>query len=259
MRCRAAVLSDIHGNADMLDLALREAAKAAPDVIVILGDLLTYGAQPLRVLERLDDCAGGPITSIFISGNHDDFYFRLASGDQDIFTKEPRFIRASVGWTHAQIADQIPLSDRYDWRKDVTLGPVYLAHANPFGFGDWSYVSNEAEQVRAAAVLREMGCSTGVFGHSHRAFCVKVGRGAVTPLEQVQWQSLRRDECAIVNPGSVGHPRGTGLSFLVLDIDGPRIRFDIRQLTPDFSAQQRAITAAEFDACTRDKLLSYYA
>jgi len=255
---RLVVISDIHSNADMLDLALDKATKAAPDLIVILGDLLTYGAQPNSVLKALDDCVLGPIPVVLISGNHDEFYFNLERGRPDIFTNEPQFTQTSVHWTNAQISGQLPLSARYEWQKSYTFGPIFLSHANPFEYGDWTYVSSSEARLLAAAILRAKRFKIGVFGHSHRASHIVVCPNGINTFSQREWIDLSPDQTMILNPGTVGHPRGTGLSFLVLDVAGSRARVDIVQLAADHEVQKHAITMADLPASTKLKLLSYF-
>ncbi len=255
---RIAVLSDIHANADALDVALDEVEAAAPDLVVCLGDLLTYGSQPLQVLDRFDSLAANPRSSVFISGNHDEFYFGLETGDPGFYDRVPNFVRESVHWTQDRIAGQPRLSKRYPWVRSHTEQAVFLAHANPFRYGDWSYVSGPDACREAAATLIRMGHRVGVFGHSHRAFAMLVSEGEVTNLNQGVWQEIAAGAVVLLNPGAVGHPRGTGLSFLLLDIDGARIRADIRAIPVDVEAQRRAIATSDFSAETRDKLLSYW-
>ncbi|MCB1355365.1 MAG: metallophosphoesterase [Maritimibacter sp.] len=255
---RIAVLSDIHGNADALDVALSQVEAEAPDLVVILGDLLTYGTQPLTVLDRLDAFSRGNRARVFISGNHDEFYFGLETGDPGFYDRVPDFVRESVYWTQDRIAPHPHLSARYPWVRSHTEQAVVFAHANPYRYGDWRYVSDPEACRDAAATLAAMGARVGVFGHSHRAFAALVAQGAVRALDQGVWHEIEPEAVAIINPGAVGHPRGTGLSYLRLDVDGARIRADIRAIAFDAAAQRRAIAAAGFTAGTRDKLLSYW-
>jgi predicted phosphodiesterase len=255
---RIAVLSDIHGNADALDVALDGVEAAEPDLTVILGDLLTYGSQPLPVLDRLDTLAASPRSSVFISGNHDEFYFGLETGDPGFYDRVPQFVRESVHWTHRQIAREQPLSERYPWVRSRTEHAVFLAHANPYRYGDWRYISGPDACREVAVTLKRMGHRVGVFGHSHRAFAALVSEGEVSPLDQGSWQQIAPEAVVVLNPGAVGHPRGTGLSYLLLDIDGARIRADIHTITVDVAAQRRAIATSDLGAETRDKLLFYW-
>jgi len=257
MTFRIAVLSDIHGNADALALALADAEVGSADQIVILGDLLTYGMQPNSVLTLLDEVVANRPDIVFISGNHDAFYFGLESGDAGFYPNVPQFVRDTVYWTQEQIAGAQPLSQRYPWVKSQAINGVFHAHANPYEYGDWSYVSDVSSQSDAASILRRSGYRVGVFGHSHRAFAVIVKENEVRPFEQRSWHELPDGAVVLVNPGAVGHPRGTGLSYAILDVDAMSLRVDIRAIPADFEPHRRAISEGDFSPQTRAKLISY--
>ena len=53
MKNKIAVISDIHSNADALTKILDELNKEKADTTIFLGDILTYGCQPLEVLDML--------------------------------------------------------------------------------------------------------------------------------------------------------------------------------------------------------------
>ncbi|MEO0604836.1 MAG: metallophosphoesterase, partial [Myxococcota bacterium] len=65
------VISDIHANLTALDEALA-VVDADPAPIVLLGDLLTYGPDPLDVLGRLAERADS--IEHWVLGNHDELY-----------------------------------------------------------------------------------------------------------------------------------------------------------------------------------------
>jgi len=50
---KVAVIADIHGNADALEYALKKIDLESVDITLFLGDLLTYGCQPIKVLQIL--------------------------------------------------------------------------------------------------------------------------------------------------------------------------------------------------------------
>ena len=76
MKIKIAVISDIHSNADSLGIVLKKLKNEKIDITIILGDILTYGCQPLEVLSMLDKYRSENEV-IFIKGNHDQFYFDL--------------------------------------------------------------------------------------------------------------------------------------------------------------------------------------
>src|SRR5438105_2170815 len=74
---RLAVLADIHANADALEAVLADAASQGVTQLVILGDLIGYYYQPLRVLELLEDWP-----AVMVLGNHEVMLDRWINGDQ---------------------------------------------------------------------------------------------------------------------------------------------------------------------------------
>ena len=70
---KIAVLSDIHSVSSALDAALDDARAEGFDVLLILGDLLTYGVNPAETLELVHEAVARD-GAILISGNHDQMY-----------------------------------------------------------------------------------------------------------------------------------------------------------------------------------------
>lgn len=64
---RYLVLSDIHANIDALESVLADAARHRTEHLLLLGDLVGYGADPNGVIDRL--MTAGPVTAV--RGNHD--------------------------------------------------------------------------------------------------------------------------------------------------------------------------------------------
>ena len=54
---RYLILTDIHGNIDALDEVLRRVAEEGFDEVLVLGDLVGYGAGPNRVPDFSDSTA----------------------------------------------------------------------------------------------------------------------------------------------------------------------------------------------------------
>ena len=72
---RYLILSDIHANIDALESVLAAAPVDTWDRVIVLGDLVGYGAEPNAVIERVR--ALDPL--VVIRGNHD----KAASGIDD--------------------------------------------------------------------------------------------------------------------------------------------------------------------------------
>ena len=73
---RLLLLSDIHAYADALERVLRD-AEGDWDEAVVLGDIVGYGPEPVRALERVRDLP----RRAAILGNHEAMLFRLLDGE----------------------------------------------------------------------------------------------------------------------------------------------------------------------------------
>ena len=70
------ILSDMHGNAEALQAVLRRVRRKRFDAVLVLGDLVGYGAGPNQVVEAMRDLPG----SVYrIRGNHD----KVVAGIED--------------------------------------------------------------------------------------------------------------------------------------------------------------------------------
>ena len=253
-----AVLSDVHANGSAMRAAAADLAARRPQVVVVLGDLLTYGCEPLEVLDTLDRLSD-TVTLFMIAGNHDQLYFRGAgSGTSAYLHRLPGFVRESVEWT-ARLLDGHALEERFVWREQLTVGSVLCAHANPFGYGDWTYLNSEPDLRRAAEALVAGGRLLGVFGHTHRRQAVIVTEGVLTALgTRVPLTHDLQRGAAILNPGSVGQPRGGGSSMLYLHGDPHGLRIEFVDLVYDVAAHTRAIEAAQLSDETKRRLLAFF-
>lgn len=89
---RALILSDIHANIEALDAVLEAAPRQAYDRLLVLGDLVGYGASPNEVVDRV--YALEP--DVLIRGNHD----KVASGSRSRITStRSRHKPRSGRWT----------------------------------------------------------------------------------------------------------------------------------------------------------------
>ena len=241
-----AVLSDVHANAGALVAATADIAARRPDAVVVLGDLLTYGCEPHAVLDGLEEL-GRRLPLYVVKGNHDELYFRppLSPTAPDV-GRLAAFVRESVEWTLQRI-DGAEFEQRFPWRERLTVEGLLFAHANPFPYGDWTYLNTEPELRRAAATLEGGGSHIGVFGHTHRRRAVSIRDGAVVLAPEL----LASDgqPVVVLNPGSVGQPRRSGSS-------GLRVTFtDLRY---DVAAHTRAIAASDLSEQTKARLLGYF-
>lgn len=253
-----AILSDIHGNVRALRAAADDIAVRRPDAVVVLGDLLTYGCEPLATLEELQALAAR-VPLWLVRGNHDDFYF--SAGQVPPLNQLPRFVQESIQWTLHALAENDP-RERFvlDWHRQLTMGPILFTHANPFPYGDWSYLNTEPELLRAGARLWADGYRVGVFGHTHRRAAVIVGNHSVTPLPpSLPLPAPSPDGTVVIlNPGSVGQPRGSLSSMMYMRRGSDGFLMEFVDLDYDVAGHVDALEAAGLTAETTARLVGFF-
>jgi predicted phosphodiesterase len=244
MTIRIAVLSDLHGAAEHARDALAAALAEGFDQLVILGDLLTYGPQPAEVLELARE-ATERHGALLIEGNHDQLYLELAGGSSDYFARLPDWIRDSVDYTLRQVGDVRALAE-LPWQHEWRSGPLLLAHANPFGPGDWTYLRDEPSFERACDVLADRGFRWGVFGHTHRF---------------QRHRSTAHHGVEAVTVGSLGQPRQRPQpvsQWAMLTLDGDALTVEQRIVPRGWDSLLAAIAASPLPDSTKQRLCSFY-
>jgi predicted phosphodiesterase len=262
---RIAVISDLHSNATALRAALAAAEARGFDALVVLGDLLTYGCDPNEVLDLIRDALSRHTVRL-IPGNHDQLYFDLAAGNHAYFDRLPGWLRESVEWTWDNVRGK-DLAHDFPWEKDVSLGGIFFAHANPFAYGDWTYLNTEGELDAAMAALRSRGETIGIFGHTHRGKVVEYPENTANGVRHELGTrpalscDLMVGHGAVADPGSVGQPRGMGQSgsLLFVERSETRTHFRLQRLDYDVGVHLARIRASQLSGETQNKLMSYFA
>ena len=228
---RYLILSDIHANIDALGAVL---AAAAPwDKVLVLGDLVGYGAEPNGVIDAVRDLA--PVA--VIRGNHDKAACGLDDGSN--FNQVARFAAA---WTN----DQLTPENR-EYLRGLPQGPVeidgrmQICHGAPFDEDHYIFDAGDAQQALEAASRQVC-----VFGHTHLPviFTATAGRLAADVPEDAPTSLPIADAARyLINPGSVGQPRDgdARAAFAFYDEAGV---FEFRRVEYDIAAAQRRISAA---------------
>jgi diadenosine tetraphosphatase ApaH/serine/threonine PP2A family protein phosphatase len=195
---RYLVISDIHANIEAFDTVMAEARPLKFDKLLLLGDLVGYGADPNGVCERVRELKADAL----IRGNHD----KVGSG-----LESPEGFNAvarnAIRWTYDNLT-----KDNRDWLASLPAGPVIvddmieICHGTPFD--EDAYVFDDLDALRALHAARRPLC---LFGHTH----VQVGHflsrdqfGLATPEDQRPLRlPLDDTNRYLLNPGSVGQPR----------------------------------------------------
>jgi predicted phosphodiesterase len=239
---RIAVISDIHAAYAPFHAAMTAARRAGFDELVLLGDLFTYGINPIECTDLACEVIDRD-RAILVGGNHDQIYVDLANGSSPYVDSLPGWIRESVDWTWSKLGESWPRG--LDWVEELPRGALLLSHANPFGYGDWTYLADGTKLERAADALSERGYRWGVFGHLHRAM-----------------DHVRSDGVAVHVVGSIGQPRDrldARPQWAMLDLDNDSMSISRHFVDFDAGAHCAAIQAeAGLSQLTKNKLCGYF-
>jgi len=195
---RYLVLSDIHANLEAYETVMAEAAPLGYERVLVLGDLVGYGADPNAICERIRALQPHAL----IRGNHD----KVGSG-----IESPEgfnaVARSAIRWTHDRLSPE-----NRDWLAGLPAGPmvvddlIEICHGTPFD--EDAYVFDDLDALRAMHSARRPIC---LFGHTH----VQVGHFlskeqfglATADEERPLTMAIEDNNRYLVNPGSVGQPR----------------------------------------------------
>jgi len=196
---RYLIISDIHGNLEALDAVIGATKPLGYDKVLVLGDLVGYGADPNAVIDRVRELEPFKI----IRGNHDKVAAGLEDGESFNIVA-----RSAVQWTH----DTLTPGNR-DYLLSLPPGPlevderVEICHGSPFD--EDAYVFDELDGLRAFESSTRQLC---LFGHTHVAVAfrrtadrldVLAGPGDTHELKIV----FEPGALYLINAGSVGQPR----------------------------------------------------
>jgi diadenosine tetraphosphatase ApaH/serine/threonine PP2A family protein phosphatase len=228
------ILTDIHANLQALDAVLAAAPREDFDRLLILGDIVGYGADPNGVIERVRGLRADAI----IRGNHD----KVASGVEsaESFNHAARF---AAMWTLNQLS-----AVHREWLESLPRGPVVvddveLCHGSPDDEDEYIF-----EPVDAIEALRGTQRRVCFFGHTHVALVYWMSIDAFDMLmpegDAVTELTIRDDRRYLINPGSVGQPRDGDprASYATFDSETGLVR--LHRVDYDVQEAQTRITAA---------------
>ena len=210
---RVAVVSDIHSNYHACEAVLAEIDREPPDEIWCLGDIVGYGPDPNRCCALIADRA-----ALSLVGNHD--LAAIGAIPLDAFNGDAA---TAVRWTQGVLEESSrqflaglsPLATRDEAQlfHGSALDPV------------WDYVLSE--QSAHWSFLATTAPSL-LVGHSHVPLALSwdgqtIGGGLAEEGLEVDLGASRW----LLNPGSIGQPRGRDAraAWLMVDFDAQRATF----------------------------------
>jgi predicted phosphodiesterase len=219
---RVLLLSDIHSNLEALEACL--AAAPAYDLVVNLGDVVGYGANPNEVIERSRN-----LGKFFVRGNHD----KAAAGLMDLKDFNPIAGLAAL-WTREQLSPS-----NLEWLRSLPQGPIQVDGLPGMQFVHGSPVDEDEYVVTLRDSLEPLLLSNvplTFFGHTHLqgSFSTSNTNSDVfRPSYRTVGQSekieapIREGMRYLINPGSVGQPRDGDwrAAFAVFDSEDHIVSF----------------------------------
>jgi diadenosine tetraphosphatase ApaH/serine/threonine PP2A family protein phosphatase len=218
---RVAVISDVHGNVQALDAVLAAIDELQVDEIWSLGDVVGYGADPVRCTEVVDERA-----AVSLGGNHD----LVVAGtiDIDMFAHDAR---DAAEWSRTVLsAEQIgALGSRMPGGEREGVQMFHGSVRDPV----WEYVVDPRTAALCLERQRQPLC---LVGHSHIQLLWGYENGELVGGTVAAGATLAYGEGPfIANPGSVGQPRDGDprAGYLLLDtaegsVTWLRAEYDIR-------------------------------
>lgn len=218
---RYLVLADIHANLQALDAVLEDAAARGYDQVLVLGDLVGYGANPIEAIDRT--VALNPVA--MIRGNHD----KVCAGlEPSIEFNEAA--RASADWTAAML----PGSHRR-LLAELPAGPMLvtdalqICHGAPFDEDYYVFDLDDAAQALDAVTARLC-----LFAHTHVPAAYAAADDPIRARDAAGTDLILPASSSLVNVGSVGQPRDGDprAAYGLLDLDRDslvlcRVEYDI--------------------------------
>jgi predicted phosphodiesterase len=244
---RYLVLSDIHANIDALDAVLEAAHPGLYDAVLVLGDLVGYGAEPNLVVDRVRSLSPAAI----VRGNHDKVAAGLDSADGFNQTAQ-----RAAAWTRGALTAQ-----NRAYLYGLEAGPlavdalIEIFHGSPVD--EDAYIFAELDAAEALSALRR---PVGLFGHTHLPMAATLSPDRILDVlfqGSADGRSVVFEEGLhyLVNPGSVGQPRDGNPRAAFAIVDTERRQADIRRVPYAVETARDRILAADLPRSLGERLL----
>lgn len=240
-----ALISDIHANREALTATLTHLRAAGADRLVVLGDIVGYGADPLFCIDTVRQLEAEG--AVVLKGNHDE---AAAGADNDMSPNA----QAAIQWTREQIG-----ADEKSWLAGLELTfaePENLfVHANGWSPAGWGYVRSAPEAERS---MRRTAQRLTFCGHTHQpaVFHMSPSRPAAlfVPVTGVAIPLIETRQWLAVAP-AVGQPRDGNRAAGYMLFDDARRQITYVRVPYDCETAARKIRDAGLPAALGERLL----
>jgi predicted phosphodiesterase len=226
---RYGIISDIHGNREALDAAVRHLTSVGVDEFVCVGDIVGYGADPNTCMETVRN-----LTEKTVAGNHD--YAAVGLTDIEHFNQYAReaavWTAARLKATHSSYIKELPLT--------FSLEKALVVHSTPHQPHQWFYLITHFQFLAAFQHFSEKIC---FIGHSHQPLVFEKGKNSSGPVDGSVFQ-LNDASRYVVNVGSVGQPRDNDSRLCCCLYDSNEMTVELVRLEYDVEQAQDKIRKA---------------
>lgn len=242
---RYLILSDLHANIEALRAVLEAVDLAGIDKVLVLGDLVGYGASPNETVEAVRSLSQ-PVA--IVRGNHDKAAVGLDDG-----SRFNEVARIAAAWTGDRLTD-----DNRSYIEQLPRGPqdvdgrLLICHGSPRDEDEYLLSADAAGQV-----FDVLSVTVTFFGHSHLPGYF-LRRSKVLESCWVNTAGLQLDIESparyLINPGSVGQPRDGDPRAAFMTYDGEVGRATWERVSYAVSAAQQKILDAGLPAPLAQRL-----
>ena len=198
---RLAFIADLHANREAGEACLAALARAGYDRLVLLGDIVGYGADPEWAVDTSASLVDAGAAAVL--GNHDAAVADPAGVEGG--SRNP-LAEAAIVWSRERLS-----AAQRDWLRALPLqledeDRLYV-HANAWAPGDWGYVANALAASRSLAATQQRVTFCGHVHPPGRYHSIPEGPArAFTPVpgQPIPLLCSRR---WLALPGSAGQPR----------------------------------------------------
>jgi predicted phosphodiesterase len=231
---RYCILSDLHANLEALEAVLGSLPPDPYDKLVVLGDLVGYGADPNGVVDRVRRLK----PDVLIRGNHD----KVSAGIEppEGFNQ---LAKEAARWTY----DTLTPENRA-YVANLPVGPVLIdelieiCHGAPYD--EDAYIFDTLDALQALKMAKRQVC---FFGHTHVpiSYILSPEGLEIVGLEGDGVRLELEDDCKyLINPGSVGQPRDGDPRAAYALLDSDRKEVTLYRVNYQVNVAQDKITEA---------------
>jgi diadenosine tetraphosphatase ApaH/serine/threonine PP2A family protein phosphatase len=242
---RIAILSDIHANREAFEACLTDSARRRAQRLVILGDIVGYGADPAWALERVRALAANG--AVVVKGNHDEAAVEDRGGMTSAAGRAIAWTRGMLDEAQKRFLDQLPMEVEEEDRLYVHAGAAQPTR--------WRYVldADDARESLEAVRARVVLC-----GHVHvpALYCLT----ATTKI--ASYRPVRHVAVPLIRPrrwlgvvGSVGQPRDGEPAAAYAMLDTAANELTTVRVPYDAAAAAQKIRAAGLPDSLAERLL----